>query len=407
MKMSLAKKWFLIGLLNLAIVALYGTLMRYKITFDFPIVHQKNLLHAHSHFAFAGWISHIIYSGIALLMMDFIATERAKKYRYLINFNLFISFGMLISFTLQGYKVVSIIFSTLSIVMAILYAISFFRDAKYLPKDHPSKKWIIAALILNIISTFGPLNLAYMIATKTLTSDLYLGSLYYYLHFQYNGWFFFGSMALIAKTLPKDFPSLNKYFWLFVSTVAPTFMLSILWTKPPMWLYVGTVLAALTDLSIWIFMIYKLAPDFKKIKYSTPKWVNWIIKFVLFALTLKFILQTLSVIPSLSQLVFGIRPIVIAYLHLVLLGVFSLFIISFGFIKGYYKATNFAKYAAIVFFIGVFLNELFLAIQGFAAFAYVIIPFINYYLFSAAILLLAGAILLFLSQLKEKNNFKQ
>ena len=51
--MEQSKKEFFIkaGLINLTLVALIGALMRYKIGFEFPFFNQKNLLHAHSHYA--------------------------------------------------------------------------------------------------------------------------------------------------------------------------------------------------------------------------------------------------------------------------------------------------------------------------------------------------------------------
>ena len=58
-KLSLFVK---IGIFNLTIVAMIGTLMRYKIGFDFPYLDQKYLLHGHSHFAFAGWVTHILFT---------------------------------------------------------------------------------------------------------------------------------------------------------------------------------------------------------------------------------------------------------------------------------------------------------------------------------------------------------
>ena len=51
------KVWMRVTIINLLIVALFGVLMRYKIGFEFPYFNQKNLQHAHSHFAFGGWIS--------------------------------------------------------------------------------------------------------------------------------------------------------------------------------------------------------------------------------------------------------------------------------------------------------------------------------------------------------------
>jgi hypothetical protein len=42
-------------------------------------------------------------------------------------------------------------------------------------------------------------------ATKNIHQNEYLASIYYYLHFQYNGWFFFACMGLLF-----DFLQLKK-----------------------------------------------------------------------------------------------------------------------------------------------------------------------------------------------------
>src|SRR6218665_3427199 len=271
----LTKKWFRLALLNLAVVALYGTVMRYKIAFDFPFLEQKNLLHAHSHFAFAGWISHVLYSGLALLIAPFITAARQKHYHWLVMLNLLCAAAMLIAFTIQGYKAVSIVFSTLSIVVAIRYAYRFIRDARNLPAGHPSKPWAVAGLLLNVLSAAGPFFLAYMMATKNIQHQYYLGSVYYYLHFQYSGWFFFGSMALVAARLPVGFPSLKKYFTVFACCAIPTFFLSILWAKIPLWLYLLTVAAAILQLIVWMALLRKLWPALRQYPPAYPRWVNF------------------------------------------------------------------------------------------------------------------------------------
>jgi hypothetical protein len=51
------EKWVGIALVNLSIVALLGVLLRCKQLFPLPFIQYKYLLHAHSHFAFGGWIS--------------------------------------------------------------------------------------------------------------------------------------------------------------------------------------------------------------------------------------------------------------------------------------------------------------------------------------------------------------
>ncbi len=395
----ISKTWFRLAISNLVLIALYGTLMRYKIAFNFPFLEQKNLLHAHSHFAFSGWISHFLYSGLAVLAASHIPVAKQKSLRTLVVINLVSAFGMLLAFTVQGYGAVSISFSTLSIVVAFAYALIFIRSTKYFPTTHPSKPWAIMALLLNLVSAAGPFSLAYMMATKNIDHHIYLGSVYYYLHFQYSGWFFFGSMALVVAQLPASFPSLKRYFPFFAATVIPTFFLSVLWARLPAWVYILTVIATLLQLFAWLVMAIKVAAAFRQqgtAAFSRPAHLFFIAAAV--ALTIKFLLQAVSVIPSLSQLVFGIRPIVIAYLHLVLLGVYSLFIIGYLFMQGWLRPTKAAVGASLAFLAGVVLNEGLLGLQGFAAFSYLPVPFINELLLGAALLLLGSSVFLFASQ---------
>jgi hypothetical protein len=401
MPVIISKNWFRLCLLSLSIVALFGTLMRYKIAFEFPWLEQKNLLHAHSHFAFSGWVSQFLYSAFAMLIAPYLSEKRQKNYNLLLVTNLLCAFGMLIAFTVQGYKVLSISLSTFSIVIALLFAIVFIKDAAKFPSNHPSKRWAIAALILNLVASAGPLYLANMMMSRNINHDGYLGSIYYYLHFQYSGWFFFGCMALVAALLPKDLHGLKSYFWVFFITAIATVFLSLLWAKLPLWLVLFTALAAVIQLVAWLSLVFRFFPILRK-HYSKaqPAWLTTFLYGAALAMTIKFILQAISSIPSLSQLVFGFRPIVIGYLHLVLLGVYSLFIIGYSFAKGYFQASSFAIKAALAFFVGVILNEVFLGVQGMAAFTYTPVPYINELLLLAALVLFSSAVSLAVSQRK-------
>ncbi|HTO14281.1 MAG TPA: hypothetical protein VLZ83_00810 [Edaphocola sp.] len=401
------KKWVRFGLLNLFLVALLGLLMRYKIAFDFPFFHQKYLLYAHSNFAFTGWIGYMCYIALTRVLANNIPNLSLAKYKWLIGLNLVGSYGMYISFIAQGYRTISILFSILTILVAIAFAISFINDSRKLPANSASKPWANMAVVLNVLSNLGPLYLGYMMFTKDFHSDLYLAATYYFLHFQYNGWFFFTALALIANYLPKNVPGIdiNKYFKLFAWTVLPTFLLSILWAKIPFWLYIISVIAAFIQLFAWIAMVIKNYPILIKRKIvGKHSWINIFIYASLFAMSIKFLLQTVSVIPSLSHMVFGFRPIVIAYLHLVLLGVFTLFVIGYLLMRGWFIPTKNMKLAAFCFLIGVVLNELFLGIQGGAAIFYVPIPYINEFLLLAAVFLFVGAGWMFVSQLIAKDS---
>ncbi|RXK83778.1 hypothetical protein [Filimonas effusa] len=387
-----AVKW---ALFSLAIVALYGTVMRYKIAFNFPYFEQKHLLHAHSHFAFSGWVSHFIYAGLASVITPFLSGNRKKKYWFLLLANLFCAAGMLIAFTVQGYKAVSIGFSTLSIVQSIWFTCVFMKDSRLLPAGHPSLSWAKTGLLLNVVSAAGPLYLGYMMATHHINQQIYLAAVYYYLHFQYNGWFFFGCMAIIVSHLPAGMPSLKRSFQLFAVAAIPTYLLSILWAKLPTWLYLFGLLAGLLQLGAWLVMLVKLAPVLKM--KTREHWKSRSIYMILFyasafALTLKFILQAVSAIPSLSQMVFGFRPVVIAYLHLVLLGVYSLFFIGYWVRYNYILLTGFTRVAILAFLAGVAFNELLLALQGIGGFGAFAVPHIQDYLFYTAVLLLVSSL---------------
>lgn len=399
------------GLCGLAIVALYGTVMRYKIAFDFPYLVQKNLLHAHSHFAFAGWISHFIYAGLASVIAPFLEEKRKKTYWLLILANLFCAIGMLIAFTLQGYKAVSIAFSTLSVVQSVWFACVFLKDSKHMPADHASRGWAAVALVVNVLSSAGPLYLGYMMATHHIDQQRYLASIYYYLHFQYNGWFFFGCMAIIASRLPAGFPSLKKYFRLFAIAVVPTYLLSILWLELPVWLYSLGLIAGLLQLSAWMAMLFKVVPVLKEKVAAKTQWQGNQIYMILFygsaiAMTLKFILQAVSAIPSLSQMVFGFRPVVIAYLHLVLLGVYSLFFIGYWVRYGQIRLTRLTRTAILSFFAGVLFNELFLGLQGIGAFCSFAVPHVQDLLFYAALLLLISSAALAIANISNRHSNK-
>lgn len=394
------QKWIRIGILNLAFVALFGTVMRLKMLVDIPFLEQAFLIHAHSHFAFSGWVSHVLYVGLVVLLLPFIASSKKKKYDVLIWLNLISAFGMLIAFTIQGYKAVSITFSSLSLIVAFVFAIFYVKDSKFIPAENRFKPWAIWGLLLNVISAIGPGILAYLMASKNLNKDAQDSAIYFYLHLQYNGWFFFACVALILAMLPKDFPDLNGFLTVFVITLFPAYILSILKLNLPFKLYILGAIAAIIQLAAWIFMLLKTYPILKSYSYKNKEtaWVNLFFYTAAIAFTLKFLLQLVSVVPSLSGIVFGFRPIIIAYLHLILLGTFSLFIIAYSFHKGYLKSTHLAKTASLVFFVGVLLNELVLAIQGSAWFSHSMFSYANELLLVAALTLLASATTLFASQ---------
>ena len=74
-------RWLKISLFNLLIVATLGVILRYKILYYLPFVDQKHLLHGHSHFAFAGWISQALMVLLVAWLGGASGCDLFKKYR--------------------------------------------------------------------------------------------------------------------------------------------------------------------------------------------------------------------------------------------------------------------------------------------------------------------------------------
>jgi hypothetical protein len=131
--------------------------------------------------------------------------------------------------------------------------------------------------------------------------------------------------------------------------------------------------------------------------------LNYLLYLSAIALTTKLLLQAASAIPSLSQLAYGFHPIVIGYLHLVLLGFTTLFILGYIFANNYllFNKTTFA--GTLVFTLGIIINEVLLMIQGTADIFYKSFSTMNDLLFYAAIILFSGMSLINAGQRKCAN----
>ena len=125
---SSLRKWLQISLFNLMLVAFIGVILRYKIAYSLPFIDHKKLLHSHSHFAFAGWITQALMALLVAYISEQTGISYFRKYRWLLMANCVTAYGMLISFPFEGYGLISILFSTLSIVVSYFFAVIFWRD---------------------------------------------------------------------------------------------------------------------------------------------------------------------------------------------------------------------------------------------------------------------------------------
>lgn len=390
------RQWLTIAVFNLLIVALFGLLMRLKTIFPMAWANQKFLMHAHSHFAFAGWVSHALMVLMVMAIFRLGSQDRLPhRYQYVVATNLLASFGMLICFTLQGYGLYAIIFSTLSIVVSFVFVGIAWWDMKKSALPLVLKYWFRAALFFLLLSALGTFSLVRLMVTQQLDPLKQLASIYFYLHFQYNGWFLFACVGLFLYWLYDSTGIVacsKRLFWLFFACVIPAYFLSVLWWKAfPGWLYIVVVGTVVVQLGIWISFMRGVFSVFRQ---QSAAQLNPTVKLVwtgvMLAVFLKILLQAASVIPSVSQLVYGYRPIVIAYLHLVLLVIISLFILGFAFQM---RTLHFSKWVRGSFMgvlAGTLLNELVLTVQGIGGLVRTYIPLANHFLVFAAGLIVIG-----------------
>ena len=400
-------RWLKLSYLNLLIVALAGVVLRYKIAFALPFIDQKNLLHGHSHFAFAGWLTQVLI----VLMVQYLVKYKGeiifRKYRLVLCGNFVTAYGMLIFFILQGYSTWAIIFSTASILISFLFAFQFWKDLNIVPSKNNSRYWFKAALLFNVVSSLWLFYLAYMMVTKTVVQSWYLAAVYYFLHFQYNGWFFFAIVGLLYAMLESHHVLLKHgkfIFWLFCISCMPAFFLSVLWVPATVIIYWLVVASAIAQLGSWLLLISQLLKNSSGIKSSFPLNSRRLLLLSAAALTIKLLLQLGSTHPALSHLAFGFRPIVIGYLHLVLLGVISIFILGYTFSVNQPGKSRYWMGGAWIFITGIIINEILLMAQGVTGLKYIIIPYINWMLFSAAIIMFTGVLVINLHNLKYKGN---
>lgn len=386
------RRWAYFSLLNLFILSAVGILLRYKIILPLPWVHQKNLLHAHSHFAFSGWVSMALFTAIVWVISRHFEIS-FEKYNRLFWLGQTASFGMLFTFPFMGYKWPSIAFSTLSVIFSYLFVIRAGRDMSKASLPYQVSNWFKASFIFLVISSFGTFYLAYLMSTSDHNQEWYIGSVYFFLHFQYNGWFLFsiiGFFMYFISRLPyhqgcHGGPLLFRvFFW----SAFPAFFLSALWMKIPGWMYWLAVAAGLAQLAGLVLFVKLIKKCVIGVEDNVPILVKWLWGFAFLAFVLKILMQALSVIPSISHFAFGYRPIVIGYLHLVLLGLVTFSILGFLIQQKLLDISPAIARRGLIFFIaGVVLNETLLMIQGVWSIGYESVPYASQGLFGISIIM--------------------
>ncbi|HLO83007.1 MAG TPA: hypothetical protein VK166_18720 [Chitinophagaceae bacterium] len=393
------RSWYLISLFNLAIVALLGSSLRSKILFSVPWIVHKNFINAHSHFAFGGWIT---LSFLALFTYSILPEEKRNRpfYQQMLWGIEVSSLGMLFSFPFQGYGGISIFFSTTFIFFTYGYAWRFIKDVYKSPRTGPGLFLAVAALAYLVISSAGPFTLAYILASKSSNAILYKDSVYFYLHFQYNGFFTLAVFALFATRMTdslKNNVEVRRFAKILAASVVPSFFLTLLWHSGNFTVRALAFIAVILLVACFIYFIrvVKLKPVVQSFQDPLARILCRLV-FVSFAL--KIILQIGTVFPDLGNAVFGLRPIIIGFLHLVFLGLASFYVLSEYTERGVFqmkKALTGVAWGG--FILAVIGQETVLLVQGAGLLTGRSSPVFNWILWIISILLFLFAVLMTIS----------
>jgi hypothetical protein len=365
------KNWSKISLAFLFVVALIGTFLRTPYVADIPLKYT-NLVHAHSHTAFQGWIYLIIF---LLLTSTFITKEQICKGRYHLQFRLtvLIVLGVLVSFTMQGYGLYSIIFSTLFQVLNYWFFYRFLKDSGPVKSGSVSfipLRFIKTGLLLGVLSTIMPFGIGFLSAKGKNGTELYDAFVYMFMHLQYNGWFLFVALGLFYKFLEKNNIAFiviraNRFYVLFTIAVIPAIALSLLGMSFSEYFILPAYFSAILQGLGILFFLFSLPRKTAGLLRYKFLWLRLYLLVFFVSFLLKNILQSLSVFPVFQSYAFNNRLIIIAYLHLTLIGAIS-FLFFALMIEGRWLTMNVLTLTGSSFLLlGFVSTELILTLGGF------------------------------------------
>jgi len=386
----------------LVIMTSAGFIMRLVPFALVPGVNYEYLLHAHSHLAFLGWVYNALFIG---LVRTFIPNHNKplSKYNTLFWITQAVTICMFIAFIYDGYQSPAIASLALHTVLTYVFIIYFLNDSKKYAGSLPG--WMMkCALFCLFISSLGPFAIP-VIKAHSLNVDNIKLAINYYLHFQYNGWFVFGLLAIIFKCLSEKVTKEPLFRWgsvLLLIGVFPAYFLSIQWVGLPQWLSrlagLAGILQFIGAFLVWWILLQRRDQWRDSFKHGLYKWL--LLGFTIFVINCLF--QMLSVFPVIYEMVFHSRNVMIAYLHWHFLGFITLSILTVFGREGWLSSNGSLFHSGLVIFISGFLiQEIYLFTQGvLSRLGIIVIEMQLETLLLAAILLLTGAVLLLLTAIR-------
>lgn len=392
------RSWIRLALVNLSVVALLGALLRSKMLFSLRFIDQKHLINAHSHFAFGGWVTLSLFVLFIYKLLP-VELQARKSYKYILWGIALTSWGMALTFPFMGYSLVPIVLSTLFIFITYWFAWVFIKDLYRSPLSKTVRLLALSAALCLVISSAGPFTLAYVLATDSANAILYRDSIYTYLHFQYNGFFTLGVFALFFQHLlqrakPSSLTPMHRFAALLSASVVPSLFLSLLW-HPDNGAFMVLALVGCALILGSLIYFFRIARFGTGAQLYTHPFATVFWHFAMLSFVVKTLLQMGTIVPDLGNTIFGYRPIIIGFLHLVFLGFVSFYLLSRHIDEGIFnRQSPFAKGALSLFAFGIIAQEVVLMIQGIGLLTGSAPHIYHWMLWGLSLLLFLGALLI-------------
>lgn len=302
------------AVVNFIVLTTLGLVLRYIHIGSLGAINYQFLLHSHSHFAFSGWM----FFAIGLLIIRFgNKSVLPASFKWVLILSLVSAYGMLVSFYLQGYKTISISFSTLFIVVTYRFTYLVFKSRMLDKGLNPFSSLLLkGSLVFLCLSSAGPFALGPLMATGLKNTPWYQDAIYIYLHFQMNGFMLLAALGLLASQLRLTLSRTGKtWLNLFIYSTLPLYFIFTLWSRPGLVFQLLAGMGAAVNTVSWFALCIGARKELPK--------CSALARTALIATTLKTIFQLFVCVPEIGEWVFSNRDLIVGYIHLLTLGIIT------------------------------------------------------------------------------------
>lgn len=350
---SLARITFATGFTFLLVAACLGVVLRLQILDPIAQIDYRHFLHAHSHTAFLAWVFNAL---LAVTIRHFATDRQIPSFRVLFYLLQVANLGMLCSFPFQGYALWSITFSTLHMAGSFVFAWKIFHDNKLPPLG---KKFLRTALVFMALSSVGPLSLGPLGALELRDSPWYTLSIYFYMHFQYNGWFVFFLLASVVSLLRSrkvESAFATAYPYLTAGCLLSLAQAAI-WTEFSYLVNLASLTGAILQLVGCAIILSRIHKSDSSFIARFPRQERALLRIALACLILKFGFQFAGSLPGLDSLA-SHRHAAIGFLHLVFLGVVTPALFAWGVSNKWIRRSALTTVALVLYLVSIAIGEL-------------------------------------------------